>query len=1193
MSQLKVIQINIRSLMANKNILELYLDREEIDIVLISETWLKNSISFSGFHVYTLNRADGYGGVAILVKNHIFSKQINFHFSLGPVEAVQAEILINNVKYTFLSLYIPPNLNSNAIKPHLKAIFDNLNNCSNTIVGGDLNGQHPIWDNSNRINSRGYLLAELITQSHLHIINTGEMTRLNLINHTGSAIDVTCASPDLGSCVEWEVQQQHLGSDHLPILIKITLNSLQITRKRKHIQYNKLAITLPKCNFDNTVDIEDFETQLETIINMHTKETISKHTNKSWWNQKIKNRWIIKEKKQQIYNANKTEYTATELNSAVRALRLEIKKSKKASWDEFTSEIHPSCSIKDIYAKINLFNNKKKKSFSSFLDSRAKYNELVQTNYTDINYELKSVDKQLNNDIVSSSQISEIINSNKNTAGGINNISNKILKMLSQDQIEILTKHLNNAFNKQVFPKSWKQIKAIAFPKPNKDESNINNYRIISLLNVFHKLFGKIIKAKVLEHINNENLLPQDSYGFRGGVGINEYCIRLVQILEQNKKCKYISAVITIDIAKAFDKVNSNTLLAQMEQMAFDKKYLYWISESIRSREITIGNDQLIVTKTISEGVPQGDVLSPILFNLYTTTIHNLKDCDTEILQYADDFTFIIKDRNINEIINKCNIIMTKIKQSLDNLNFKINVDKCKYMFFNCKNDVNVQVTLDNVPIKREDSLKILGVTFDQNLNFYKHTRETRDVALKFLNILKIFNYKRGGAHPKSMLNVYSAIIKSRTMYAMPVVSTKTKKNNKVLQVIHNAAIRHCMGLTKTTPVSAIIAEAGDWPVEHTAELSRIKFIAKHIYNNTEIGKDILNHKSTHMINTTYSKYPILLNIPVITVPVSLNQSNLETKCDILNYNKNLPERLRKISALETINKYTNHYHIYTDGSKTDDGVGIGIFFDDTKEGIHKHLQIDISIKTTEIIAILTALKLAVGMHKSNIVVFTDSRSSCISIHNAIAKYNKSKYYENMIIELVNRHNNTNFTIQWIPAHVGIPGNESADKLAAKRCTNSTYIEKEIKIPVNEAISICKKQIHSIWTNQFSLLTQDKGKFHANIIQNHPTTRPWFHKTQHLNSTQIKQLTRLRTGHTFDQKHLHTIKLADTNICRACNTIEDFQHIITHCTQHQHLRHNYPDIFTRSRDLSALLQAGTEDELKRLTCFISDTNSKL
>lgn len=207
---------------------------ENIDIVLINETWLKKSITFSGYNIYQINRADGYGGVAIMVKNNIISRQILYNISIDPIEAVFAEVICTNTTIKICSIYIPPNLNTNIVQTNFKNLIDCLQQNSNTIIGGDFNALHPIWDNTNRYNGRGQILADIITQSHFHVLNNGLPTRQNLFSNTSSAIDVTCSSPDISNRISWEITNVNLGSDHIPILLKIQLDNSQNTPTKKN-----------------------------------------------------------------------------------------------------------------------------------------------------------------------------------------------------------------------------------------------------------------------------------------------------------------------------------------------------------------------------------------------------------------------------------------------------------------------------------------------------------------------------------------------------------------------------------------------------------------------------------------------------------------------------------------------------------------------------------------------------------------------------------------------------------------------------------------------------------------------------------------------------------------------------------------------------------------------------------------------
>lgn len=351
------------------------------------------------------------------------------------------------------------------------------------------------------------------------------------------------------------------------------------------------------------------------------------------------------------------------------------------------------------------------------------------------------------------------------------------MKLLTLSQKQILTKHFTKMWNEQTYPPSWKIIKAITFPKNNKENDNLKNYRIISLINVFSKLFSKTLKSKINEHIQINQLLAADSYGFREGVGVDEYCVRLVQILENNTSNKYISVVLTIDITNAFNKVNSNILYKKLKEMRFEDKYIYWIIEGLMKREIIIGNDIIGAEIKTSEGLPQGDVLSPILFNIYTNELHELKNNNIEILQYADDFTFVIRDTNATEVDTRASQLLRTLKHKLEYLNFTINPSKCKYMCVNMSPFCSSEIYLFDTKIERKDSVKILGVTFDEKITFNKHHNEKKEDIMKYINILKIFGNKTCGAHPKTLLNILNAIIKSRATYASPCLKIDNKKS--------------------------------------------------------------------------------------------------------------------------------------------------------------------------------------------------------------------------------------------------------------------------------------------------------------------------------------------------------------------------------------------------------------------------------
>lgn len=1189
----KILQLNVRSLKSNLVLIESLIHKENIDVAIFSETWLLNdeTIKVKNYDFFKRNRADGYGGVGILVKSKFNATE--FSIDLNPIEYIEINIKQFGNEHKFISIYIPPNISNKNLTSQLSNLFSIVENKSRIFLGGDFNGHHKLWDKSKTNNARGKLIANKLIETNMFLLNDGHHTYQNIQNHSFSAIDLSIISNDYSNNVDWKVLDDNVGSDHLPIVCKIgRSDQLSPTKVIKKINIPKLTELISNTDFSIANDIESFEEILTNKINecTHIFEVKNKHVSKPWWTDRIKNLWIVKQNKQRIYFKNKTLFTAIELKKAIAMLKLEIKKQKQLTWNTFIEDINPTHTLKSIYKKINLFNPAKKRGINNaFLDSNDKLKQLLENSYvTNNNYSL--INQTLltyNSDILNYNDLKEIINDSKNTAAGINNISNQVLKLLNDDQIKILTYLIQTAFNKQEFPKQWHNIKAITFVKPGKDSSHLENYRIISLLNVIHKVFNKYLKNIFNSHINTYNLLPNNSFGFRKGVGTSEFMVNLVKHIEENQKNKFITVILSIDLQKAFDMVNIQILIQKMKNMRFESKYLFWISEMLLNRKVKLKINDASADICLNQGVPQGDVLSPMLFNLYTAEIHELQSNNVIVLQYADDFTFLIRGLDSTSVNLETNRLLYKLNIILNTLDLKLNSNKCKFMCNNFnKNFTPLNIEIDNKKIKEELDLKILGTYIDNKLRFVKNVREIKDTCMKYINILKIFNNRKGGAHPKTLLNAYNALVKSRVCFGSVATKTECKKSVKIIQTLINAALRNVMGYTRTTPITTILAETTEVPFEYIQEQINIKFICKHLSLNTDIGLDIKNSKSITSLNKTFSKYPLLIKISKKIVNIE-RPRNLIINENIPFYQKLNSGKINLKLTNNIINSNSNYFSVFTDASIIDESVGAGIYFKNTGEKIKYKIKHNVSIKTAEIFAIFMALKLSIAMKQINIIVYTDSKSSCISIKNSVETLN-DKLYENEIIKLLNDNKPCNIIIQWVPAHIGVLGNEIADSIAKDAVLNEN-LEVEIKMPSEDIQRICLNELILFWKDEYTHKTQHKGRFNANIIQS-PKKHVWFTKSKFSNK-HIKILNRLRSGHAFDKKFKHLMKIENNNICERCNTVEDIIHIIENCNKYTTLRNKFTLINTKG--LINILKDEIASEYRILMNFIDEAQIQL
>lgn len=316
----------------------------------------------------------------------------------------------------------------------------------------------------------------------------------------------------------------------------------------------------------------------------------------------------------------------------------------------------------------------------------------------------------------------------------------------------------------QIYPENWKKIKVIPILKPDKNPDLITSYRPIALINSLTKIFNKLIKYRLDTHLNKNNLIPELSFAYQKYKATHQCLTYILTEIQNNIRDKYLTFIIVTDISKAFDNVILKKLIHLLKNTNFNNHYINMIIQFLYNRQYFISNSNNTKQKTVYDGLPQGSTLSTTLFNIYTKDLHAISTDSEKIVQFADDFTIIIKAKTVSEIIYKAKLFLLKFNNQLQELNLKLNFDKCNSILFNHKQDMFnlLDITIDNHVILNKNHVKILGLTIDKKLNFNLNTKILKENCNGYINILKIFSKIRGGAHPQSMINIYKMTINSK-----------------------------------------------------------------------------------------------------------------------------------------------------------------------------------------------------------------------------------------------------------------------------------------------------------------------------------------------------------------------------------------------------------------------------------------------
>ena len=488
-----------------------------------------------------------------------------------------------------------------------------------------------------------------------------------------------------------------------------------------------------------------------------------------------------------------------------------IKKSNnkmKASWNIINKEkgkVQDKSNITQIVFEDRIITNQKKIAnlFNDYFLSMAKQDginntkESEQFKQTSATYLIENNQKSYPNIIwhyASTQEIEKIIRSLKTKdSTGYDEISIRTLRYSLPYIISPLTYICNATLNHGLFPDRLKYASVIPIHKKG-DLQKINNYRPISLLTIFSKVFEKMIYAKLYEHLRVNNILTPNQFGFRTDYSTEQAIFSLINnVLEAIDK-KQIAGGIFCDLQKAFDSVNHDILLNKIQFYGIRGKMGKLIQSYITDRyqKVTC-KDHSSAWKKIQVGVPQGSVLGPLLFLLYINDLPSVieKNNNTVVL-YADDTSVIITEPSPTSFKLHLNSLIDDINTWFKCNMLTLNLDKTQYLEFTPIKNLNKKGTIvckNNYTLNTVESTKFLGLTIDETLSWQPHIEiliKRMCSASYALRSLKYF------LQTETLKMIYFAHVHSLMSYGIMFwgYSSKATKvfiiQKKILRILYN-----------------------------------------------------------------------------------------------------------------------------------------------------------------------------------------------------------------------------------------------------------------------------------------------------------------------------------------------------------------------------------------------------------------------
>jgi hypothetical protein len=533
-----------------------------------------------------------------------------------------------------------------------------------------------MWEDGKPENNNGKIISKyLLNQSNLILATPKNLgTRPSHNNTQNSTIDLTFTSPALGPTTTIHLGP-HWSSDHLPIIININtdLPPTQLSNpnwrfnEEKWEEWNEeISKTLITNKLSNATSPESAYSLLYSSIieasQTHftpNRNAMSREKPKPWWTPQCKKATSMVRRAYNKWRSSLLQSDKTELNRLEAIKKKTIIKAKNDAWEKFIGSLDQPGNTTTFwnFAKFMLKEKRTKQSWPTLVDQTNrqltdnldKANAMLDQLCPNNNHPeddrstlyLQKIQDAINNEIphpinsqFNFTELKMCIKTLPNKAMGADRLHNKMLSKLSDQNLHSLLFVLNYMFRTGYIPEAWKHAVVTPILKPGKPPERTDSYRPISLTSCLAKIQEKIINNRLKWYLDKNAHLPKHQTGFRRGYTTTDNLIRLEEAVSNGF---FFLTAVFLDLAKAYDDTWLTGLLYKITKFNIRGVMLNWLSNFLTNRTVNVKiEDSLSNTQTMNKGVPQGCVLSPILFNIIMADFP-LPDPRINLALFADD----------------------------------------------------------------------------------------------------------------------------------------------------------------------------------------------------------------------------------------------------------------------------------------------------------------------------------------------------------------------------------------------------------------------------------------------------------------------------------------------------------------------------------------------------------------------------
>ena len=685
-----------------------------------------------------------------------------------------------------------------------------------------------------------------------------------------------------------------------------------------------------------------------------------------------------------------------------------------------------------------------------------------------------------------------------------------------------------------------------------------------------------MVNARLMYVLEIKGLLANTQCGFRKSRSTVDHLVRYESFVRNAFIRNEHVVSIFFYLEKAYDTTWKFGILADLHEMGFRGLLPTFIGNFLSDRKfkVRIGNT-LFDTHSQEMGVPQGSILSPVLFSIKINDIVKSVKKGMENSLFVDDFALSAKGSSLHSVERQLQLCINKLEDWIIKNGFKFSVVKteCLHLYKQRKVFPEPDLRLNGSSIKVVTEAKFLGVIFDQRFSFLPHLKYLKSSCQKALNVLRVVGHTDWGADRTTLLKLYRALVRSKLDYACMIYGSARASYLKTLDSIHHAGLRICLGAFRTSPVQSLYVEAN----EPSLKLRRLRLTMNYVLKIRSCPENpaysclfetpLMKLFEANPVSTAPLGIRILPFLEEAEIPLKyVNDDKLltdlspwtlpevEIRLDLTRFRKAETNQLvYKGAYIELCSKYKGFERIFTDGSKSDCATAsAAVVGSNLKNPFKRRLLDDSSVFTAELNAIRLALRQVYQSRKKKFLILSDSLSSL----QAIA----SKQFRNyLVVDFYNEYawlvsEGKIVVLAWVPGHVGIWGNTIVD--AAAKSALDDEIETE-RLPFESLpwVDLRRKTSEYVqrqWQIAWNQESENK------LFQICPDLKNTISICRQ-NRREETLLARLHIGHSY-LTHGHLLTREPPPECEGCSELYSIKHILIDCADLIETRKKYYNV---------------------------------